>query len=741
MFETTTAGIYVGFWTNWSKGKILGATLTLPSRDGTLLIAFVALFVSWAGNQLWSLLTYLTYQLYASNEPQSTFRRQLRLLLRSHIAVTHFLWRVVKTSWVWRRHTRDSESVLGLPLIVMATLHVAAVTLAGIFSSRIMTTTSEALIRSTCCGFHDLFIFHAQNFTTDELDRASAVHVTGEKLFEYGNKYVRSCYDPSMPPAPNMDCYPYVRRQRIQRNANCTFAKGSCVSPSIRLDSGYLDSHYDLGINQPEENRISVRRVLQCSVIGAEKYSTDWINYTDLPEISPSPMDPLIVPGASYKFFSLGMLKSRRMQRPFTFIVANHSTISTSYYTQAYSASSKGQGFLGFDPIGDLQKDDADVSLRVLQSSASYVGPVHDPWFKATRQYPHGNNTFYLADDVATVLGCIEQYQFCNATKCTSLGPLPPVGQPVSENQSVISVLNYNSIQAATYNLLWKIMAITRTEYFTMNLQDSLLLARDHLLGQSTLSTQLPDNQWETEVQMVYNMSLSLMTMIASFHADMPDVQITRTKTLRQYVTRENTSEALNLCSNQKTTTQAYYSFSVFGLIVSFVGGLFVILLSHLIPSRVSKYRAKYSSQTSALVQARENGWKADDILVLDSIALEAHGVGSWTVKDGVPIPKFCDQNLLVPWISSCAKSSERKSMCSDEAFVYAGPASTLNGTDTEDITMSCVDTKEQKEDIGAEKEVGYGLDCGYIYNFYEEGANFMSDNNSSTYGQGAGGH
>lgn len=34
--------VYVGFWTNWSQGSVLGATLTLAQANANLVIAFVA---------------------------------------------------------------------------------------------------------------------------------------------------------------------------------------------------------------------------------------------------------------------------------------------------------------------------------------------------------------------------------------------------------------------------------------------------------------------------------------------------------------------------------------------------------------------------------------------------------------------------------------------------------------------------------------------------------------------------
>lgn len=42
---SSNATVYVGFWTNYSKGAIVGSTLTLTNRNGAVLIAALAIFI------------------------------------------------------------------------------------------------------------------------------------------------------------------------------------------------------------------------------------------------------------------------------------------------------------------------------------------------------------------------------------------------------------------------------------------------------------------------------------------------------------------------------------------------------------------------------------------------------------------------------------------------------------------------------------------------------------------------
>lgn len=48
--DATQYPVHIGIWTNWSRGEILGLTLTLKRREGNLLLAFTAIFVAFVRN-------------------------------------------------------------------------------------------------------------------------------------------------------------------------------------------------------------------------------------------------------------------------------------------------------------------------------------------------------------------------------------------------------------------------------------------------------------------------------------------------------------------------------------------------------------------------------------------------------------------------------------------------------------------------------------------------------------------
>jgi hypothetical protein len=51
--STSENDIHLGTWINWSRGRVMGATLTLNRAEGNLLIAFTAVFVGIVTERFW----------------------------------------------------------------------------------------------------------------------------------------------------------------------------------------------------------------------------------------------------------------------------------------------------------------------------------------------------------------------------------------------------------------------------------------------------------------------------------------------------------------------------------------------------------------------------------------------------------------------------------------------------------------------------------------------------------------
>lgn len=141
-------------------------------------------------------------------------------------------------------------------------------TLASIFSSRVSSgDPSEVLLSGHKCGKADTAI----DYLAYEHEYSPwRSHRSQEFLF-----YARSCYHNI---SNTQSCNLYVKpRLRLQadRNASCPFAPEICLASSgnLRLDSGFVNTHYDLGINAVAKNRLEFRHVYHCAPIKTKGYS------------------------------------------------------------------------------------------------------------------------------------------------------------------------------------------------------------------------------------------------------------------------------------------------------------------------------------------------------------------------------------------------------------------------------------------------------------------------------------
>ena len=64
----TSNDIFTGLWTNWAKGSVFGATITIPSGTGAILTAVLAIFVQLAANHIWHLASYIIHRVRDTDE-------------------------------------------------------------------------------------------------------------------------------------------------------------------------------------------------------------------------------------------------------------------------------------------------------------------------------------------------------------------------------------------------------------------------------------------------------------------------------------------------------------------------------------------------------------------------------------------------------------------------------------------------------------------------------------------------
>jgi hypothetical protein len=147
--------IHLGFWINWSQGRIVGATYTVTHRDGGFLIAFLAFFVTFVGGCFWRIVSFIAHQYLSREDAQDAIYHQRQVIFRNSNSSGAGLWKLLHMLWAWRQHGPSQASSLKriFPSLLLGFFTLSAFLVAGIFSSRVATSSSgEVLISSLNCG-------------------------------------------------------------------------------------------------------------------------------------------------------------------------------------------------------------------------------------------------------------------------------------------------------------------------------------------------------------------------------------------------------------------------------------------------------------------------------------------------------------------------------------------------------------------------------------------------------------
>ncbi|KAI1736478.1 hypothetical protein F4680DRAFT_432254 [Xylaria scruposa] len=626
--------VYVGIWTNWSRGRILGSTLTVTDRNGALLVAFLALYVSYTGTRFWRLICFILHYFLSSAEPQDGVYHQRQAILRNSTTGLQGFEQLARILWAWRKTAlqlyRRTASIL---VISLASFLLFAV--AGIFSSQVTAVPGdEVLLTGANCGVPYLWL-------NPDIDAVSAIlspYLT-ERIVasqEYGIRCYSNISSTTM-------CNNFVKERlpvTVVSNASCPFQSSICKEEdrNLLLDTGYLDSINDFGINTPPENRFLFRQLSHCAPILTE-------GYTKLDNVS-DPTKPIM------KYFygklvgvppGYGNFSYQQPVVPFMPHEGTWGQAQADYSLgtlQAYTSSEEARSFSEFQPIEELDRTDAEVALFFLSAGdIIYSHMVDDPWFSAHQSagsygsaVQEGSKTFFHADEPATVLACANQEQFCRPN---------PGGQPICES------LNDGYDHAASVQSLWpddkkmqRYMAWSYNSYvltaanirtIVRQIGIATLTARFGL--QSTVQGALPSDQWQKEVQNWFDASLAtLQRLFVDVAAGPIDPR------LDPWLSRPNSTEEHFLCRSQKVRKSGKYtSFSVLGtVIILTIGGLIIIL--ELIVEPLTEWLKRHDTRA----QYKQLEWVSNSTMQLQRLAHEELGYGNWSnTTSSVPITKY----------------------------------------------------------------------------------------------------
>ncbi|PFH60604.1 hypothetical protein XA68_10660 [Ophiocordyceps unilateralis] len=613
--------VYLGVWTDWSRGPFMGLTLTLKRPQGSLLIAFTAFFISLVASCFWRILVLFIHRLYSTPAPRDALHHQRQVLLRNSITAPSSFWAFSQLWWTWRRSGRDSL-MRTLPVILCALFTMAVFAVAGGFSSQISSGISNAaLLDGSRCGG-----ILSPRMTRNPEDLAIILPYTVRRNSNAAN-YAQQCYTAQS--AGMLDCATFVQQnlpRKINGQAPCPFKGGICRSntSNLVLDTGYINSHQHLGVNYPPENRILFKYMLQCAPLETSGYSRT-----------------VATSSRNYTRYYYG---HQRSGQDYT---TQAKTVDEQYDATDHEPRSANSypGFIldhaeclnmnrgpyldnsDFNPIPELFRPDGDLSIFFLSGNgASFMRPTPDPWYRGTVPGKDGvvmnadssdaNMTFtlYRPEEAASPLACLRQYQFCNASHhCGLLGGYLDAWYSSKPFLNTSVLRTRDPVNIYTDPIFWFTDVVASgtnafTETATSLRGNSLQSQQAFINGIMGI---LPDNQWQLDVTHWWNTALAAIQAAFVLTASGPT---------------DPTIAKFNSTIDEP----------VFGLYITYITGTIIIVVSYTLEPILHYFRRWRNPNKFTYLE-----WSDGQTLQLQRAAYQGIGCGTWTgYTDAVPTTK-----------------------------------------------------------------------------------------------------
>jgi hypothetical protein len=261
--------VYTGLWTNWSRGPVLGSTITVPSSTGIILTAFLAIYIQVAGAHLWDLVRYVIHQLRATEKAIHPLQRQILAILRNKDSALSSSFEYIRMLRAWRGSGRSYPAALASILAVSGFAFTAAITAAGIFSTAIIDVNDiEVLLVSPYCGhwLSNISEVTRTDSTSDVPDLLHASELLGvqAEATRGGLIYANDCYNGTS--TTTCDRFPVQTiNWTTDYLATCPFDASMCVGPAMKMHTGRMNTNDILGLNAPMSEQLEYRKVTTCA--------------------------------------------------------------------------------------------------------------------------------------------------------------------------------------------------------------------------------------------------------------------------------------------------------------------------------------------------------------------------------------------------------------------------------------------------------------------------------------------
>ncbi|TGJ84886.1 hypothetical protein E0Z10_g3891 [Xylaria hypoxylon] len=596
--------VHLGIWTNWSRGPVFGATLTVDRRQGSLLISFTAFFVTVVASRFWRIICLILHRKLSSAENRDALHHQRQAIFRNSSSSGSGLWSLMQISWAWPSG----------------------------FSSSISTAIgNEVLIDGTNCGYIDIP-------SLDVLDVQRVLEPWQSKITNNAAGYAQQVYSPNRTGVFGNTVFVKKRLNTISNSeAPCPFKDNDqSILYRVVTHCAPLDTE---GRSEPTEH-------LGISNYTGYKYGpstfTENSNYT---LIIRDTYSQNIAQTNGFAFSGYGL------ELTYSLTVDGTSTAGT-FQPEPDLQRSDADIYMFF------------LSGNGVVTNA----PLNDPWYRSNIQSKYNRSSFgsdgsspiyntetvYQPAEAASPLGCTLQIQVCKGTVANnnSCGPL------ASLNDGLFGALPFFDIDPedfSKYDTMDKIIEAyssnneaSRFLWFLQILQNypaqiagpAQQLGSQSLASYTSLTAQiqgpLPDDQWKLDVSNWWNITLALIQAsfvdTANGPTD-PNVAIIKTNATN--------SGQKSLCQNQKIVSTSYISVSLFGLYFTYITGSLIIIASFVLEPLLSYVQKRWKKREYENLE-----WMTNQTLQLQRLAYEESGQGEWSkCLDSIPVTAS-DQEL-----------------------------------------------------------------------------------------------
>ena len=285
-----------------------------------------------------------------------------------------------------------------------------------------------------------------------------------------------------------------------------------------------------------------------------------------------------------------------------------------------------------FRPRDDLQVADADLTLIALSPMAFFDEEVPDPWFNITkRQRASSGAEIWLAPLGYTMLGCLEQYQFCASGFCS-----PPSALYQLHASPTYGLHSITAGQKAVADLVWKSLWAAQLQYALLFMGNEILVANEKVMGNWYMrSSKIPSNQWTIEAWNLANISFAVLQRRPGDYASPAPVLRGDPSRLIQ----PDTAAGRALCQQIKIRTTRYSSFRVLSLAVLAAVAVIMTTLNGILPYLFSKASCWGGERQRAAE------WEWYKFFHLIRSACEARGIGPWDRREKT-VPTLRDRHF-----------------------------------------------------------------------------------------------